>query len=172
MSLWTGTLASFAALHAPTATELATWHDAIAALTDPWTDWSSNVAAAWTGSGSNPVAGNATIASSYYQSGKNVAWQGSIFMGTTTTFGTGNYQIAWPVTPAAAAVSSSGTPAAAFFYDNSAATGRQAGICVSNGTAGIQFYPGGGALGIVGATVPFTWAVSDRLMWAIEYQAA
>jgi hypothetical protein len=167
---WSGTLATFAALHAPTATELLTWHDALDALTNTWTDWSSNVAAAWTG-GTNPVAGNATIASSYVRSGKFVNWQGSIFMGSTTTFGTGTWQIAWPITPAAAVVSSAAITGSAYFFDNSLATNRQAGICVSNGTAGINFYPGG-AQGIVTNLVPFTWAVSDRLAWNIAYQAA
>lgn len=152
--------------------DIVTMNTALHGLTDAWTDCSAVVSAGWTASGTALSVGNATIASCYMQAGKLVHWQGSIFMGSTTTFGTGNYQVAWPVVPAAAVVSSSGITGSAFFYDNSASAARQAGICVSNGTLGINFYPGGGTLGIVGQLVPFTWAVSDRLIWNITYQAA
>jgi len=154
--------------------DITTMLAALHGVTDVWTDASAAIVSggAWTSSGTAPAIGNATVASNYQQSGKLITWVGSIFFGSTTTFGTGNYQIAWPVAPASAGVNSALTTGSAFFYDNSAATARQAGVCVSNGTAGIQFYPGGGTLGIVGQLVPFTWAVSDRLGWNITYQAA
>lgn len=154
--------------------DIATLNTAIHGLADVWVDASAAIltGGAWTSTGTAPAIGNATVSSNYWQVGKTVHWQGSIFFGSTSTYGTGNYQIAWPVAPASAGVNSAATTGNAFFYDSSAATARQAGICVSNGTAGIQFYPGGGSLGIVGQTSPFTWAVSDRLAWDILYQAA
>lgn len=152
------------------AADIGAINTAVHGVVDAWTDYSASIS--WTASGTAPALGNATVASCYMQANKLVTWQGSIFFGSTSTFGTGNYTIAWPVTPAAAVVSSSGITGSAFFYDNSASTARQAGICVSNGTLGIQFYPGGGTLGVVGQLVPFTWAVSDRLIWCITYQAA
>jgi hypothetical protein len=53
---------------------------------------------AWTGSGSNPSIGNAVRSGKYFEIGDLVVFTFSIVMGSTTTYGTGNYSISLPTT--------------------------------------------------------------------------
>jgi hypothetical protein len=174
LSQWTGTLPTAADGNLILGADVTTILAALHGLADAWTDASAAIVSggAWTAAGTAPAIGNALVSSNVWQVGKTVHWQASIFFGSTTTFGTSTWTIAWPVAPATIGVNNAATCGAAFLYDNSAATARQAGICVSNGTLGVNFYPGGGTLGVVTNLAPFTWAVSDRLVWDITYQAA
>lgn len=55
----------------------------------------------WTGATTNPVIGNGTIEGYYAQRGKTVAGWMRILMGSTTTFGSGDYAFTLPVAPSA-----------------------------------------------------------------------
>lgn len=173
MSTFTDDLPSIVAGAKILASDIDTIVDALAALTGAWNDYSSSIS--WIGNSTNPSVGNATVASSYVRVGKLVMWQGSIFMGSTTTYGSGQWSIAWPVAPASYASSSALLTGSAFFYDSSDTNGRMGGVCVSNGSLGIQFYPGykiSSGFNGVSSSVPFTWASGDRLGWNITYPAA
>ncbi len=162
MAVFTGTVASFAALHAPTATELATWHDALDAITGTWNDWSASVG--WTSAGTAPSIGNGTISAAYIQSGKFVTYAGRILMGSTTTFGSANpWSVVLPVTALSANFTGS-----AFCFDSSVTANKTPGSILP-GTATVLFSSIGGP---VSSTIPYTWAVSDYLAWTITYQAA
>jgi hypothetical protein len=52
----------------------------------------------WTGSGSNPSLGNGTVSGKYMELGDFVVGAFHYTMGSTTTYGSGNYSIALPVT--------------------------------------------------------------------------
>jgi hypothetical protein len=162
VTAWTGTIPSLGALHAPTAGELEQITGALGALTGAWTPFTP----VWTGSSSNPAIGNGTLAGAYMQAGKLVHYVGRMFAGSTTTFGSGNYDMSLPVAGADADLGI-GT---CLLYDSSAAAARYGGAAVFDTTAMIRFYAGTG--GIVTNLAPFTWANGDRLQWFITYEAA
>jgi hypothetical protein len=64
-----------------------------------WTSYGSG--AAWTGAAGNPSLGNGTWAGAYVQVGKFVTPRVVITMGSTTSYGSGQWRIALPVTPKA-----------------------------------------------------------------------
>src|SRR5689334_17734691 len=66
--------------------------DALAAIQAPWTDY----ACAWTAVTSNPVIGNGTIDASYHRIGKTVWFTVKITMGSTTTYGAGQWRVSLP----------------------------------------------------------------------------
>lgn len=171
MSIWTGTLSTLPVGHAPTAGELAVYHDALAAISDPWTDYSGSLV--WQGAVTNPVIGNGVILAKYLQVGKLVIYSGSITMGSTTTFGSSTWFVSLPVTPISLAASNTSYPGSALLFDNSVTAGRQSGtfsIIDLSPTPRGDFYIGSG--GQVTSAAPFTWAVSDVLGWTLVYEAA
>ncbi|WP_182379817.1 hypothetical protein [Nocardioides sp. WS12] len=68
--------------------------DAFTGIQSAWTSYSP----AWTGATTNPVIGNGTIVGRYRQIGKSVDFRVVITMGSTTTYGSGQYAISLPVT--------------------------------------------------------------------------
>lgn len=160
MSVWTDTLPTLNALHAPTAAELKEILDALAALTDPWTTYTPS----WTASSVNPSIGNGTISGKYLQAGKFVVAAVDITMGSTTTYGTGSWQVSLPVATADALGAG-----AAILYDGSTAANRKPGACYRSASSQVQFL---GDTGIVDATNPFTWATGDVLRFTFTFEAA
>jgi hypothetical protein len=150
----------------PTDLELEAMADQIDALTGTgFTTYTPT----WTASSVNPAIGNGTIDAGYRRSSESdlVQYEGRLLAGSTTTFGTGFWQISIPVAPAAA--SANRATLIGLTLDSSAGTsvpviGRFFGgtVLVFNGTAGTS----------ISATVPFTWATSDELRWSITYEAA
>jgi hypothetical protein len=69
-----------------------------AASFGPWGAFGSG--SSWTGSVSNPSLGNGTWDGTYRQTQKTVDFNIVLTMGSLTTFGSGLYSIALPVTPA------------------------------------------------------------------------
>jgi hypothetical protein len=53
---------------------------------------------AWTATVTPPVLGNGTISGAYFQVGKLVVGRMSLTMGSTTTYGSGSYQLSLPTT--------------------------------------------------------------------------
>jgi hypothetical protein len=62
-------------------------------LAGAWTSWSPS----WTGSTTNPAIGNGTLTGTYLQVGKTVFFDIVMVAGTTTTYGSGEFQFSLPV---------------------------------------------------------------------------
>ena len=158
---FTGTIANAAVtLHDPSSTEMKTWQDALTALSDPWTSYSPAL--------TNITIGNGTIVGAYVQVGKLIHFRWTLTWGSTTAF-TGSIAIGMPVTGADA-----GWAGSAFLFDASVAANRQPGTLNGSTTANNVHSAGigGGGAGIVNATSPFTWAVSDVIKGSGTYEAA
>ncbi|SRR6266436_6590240 len=161
MSTFTGTLAAwYVASHKLIDTEIKTWFDALKALTDPWNAFTP----AWTSNGVAPVLGNGTITGKYVQDGKYIHYTGKLTMGSTTTFGTGIYQINLPVT----AVDTTALGVALAFRSTAVA---HTGTAQPRSTTNLQFF-GDTGVGQFTQLIPFTWASGDILSWSITYEAA
>jgi hypothetical protein len=96
-----------------------------------------------------------------------VSVQFRLIMGSTTTFGTGTYTFSLPVT----AVDIVAVGPAVLFDSNNTPT-QQAGSVNFASTTTVQIWPGTAGGGRVGATTPFTWQVSDQILWSFTYEAA
>lgn len=70
--------------------------DNLKALGDAWASYTP----AWTASTTNPTLGNGTITGVFIQPGKLVHMRVRITAGSTTTFGSGNYQVSLPANAA------------------------------------------------------------------------
>ena len=119
----------------------------------------------WTGTGSNPVINSGTLTGKYSQRGKTVWFEIRLIADGTTTFGTGTYAWALPLTAAA-------TQRGAFIgHIIDSGTTRYVLSGAAGTTATVEMYPdnvGGGAA--VGQTVPMTWASGDSLTISGEYE--
>lgn len=120
---------------------------------------------AWTSSGTQPAKGNGSFNGVYTKIGQKVLVSITITMGSTTTFGTGNYTFSLPFT-------STGTHAfigSIFIVDSG--TGFYIAVSrITGSTATISGFTSAGAQ--IGATTPHTWAVNDELNITCEYIVA
>jgi hypothetical protein len=134
------------------------------------TAWTSYVPV-WTASSSNPVIGNGTIEGYYKLIGKTCFVRGNVVMGSTTTFGSGEWYVSMPFT----AVNADTILMTANLLDNGSAwynatlNGARSGF---NNRAPIQYQSTGGTANDVNSTQPFTWATSDRFIWNGSYEIA
>jgi microcystin-dependent protein len=119
----------------------------------------------WTGSGSNPAIGNGTLSGRYKQDGQTVFVDIYVVMGSTTTFGTGNYAFALPVT----AVDTNGHVLQATLFDAGTALYQRPVALDSATVLAVKDLPGGGS---ITPTVPFTWAATDQIRISGTYIAA
>jgi hypothetical protein len=170
VTTWTGTAPTFVAGDTTTVTtNLNTLRDFAKAASEAWTTYGSG--ASWTASTSNPAIGNGTWNGRYAQANKLVDFTVKITMGTTTTYGTGTYRVALPVSMSTSSPgrflvvvtdSSGGTTFHGITYNVS---GTLAPIAIDNGTAG-------GAVAAISPTVPFTFANLDTIEVVGRYEAA
>jgi hypothetical protein len=123
--------------------------------------WTAYVPA-WTSSGTPPAIGNGTAEGRYLIVGKIGIATGRLAFGSTTTFGTGTYDISVPfsvfhndLNPGAVALVG-GTPVPGIARFNAANTLRIYG-------------PTGGQ---ISATVPFTWANGHQIQYTIVGEVA
>jgi hypothetical protein len=92
-------------------------------------------------------------------------------MGTTTTFGSGEWYVSMPFT----ASNSDAILMTVNLLDNGSAwynavlNGSRAGF---NHKSAIQYQVVGGTAGSVTPTTPFTWTNTDRFIWNGSYQIA
>lgn len=93
MTTWTGTAASLTAGTTTLSAPFNTNRDAIKALSEAWTSYTPT----WTGAGSNPAIGNGTLVGKYARVNKLILYRIQLTMGSTTTYGTGNWGFALPV---------------------------------------------------------------------------
>lgn len=142
--------------------------DNLKALGDAWTSWGSG--ASWTGSSSNPAIGNGTWSGKYLQVGKFVEFSIEITMGSTTTYGTGNWQLALPVPEATKRLAFAGIA-----RDESAtSTFPLVAERTASGVLTVRCDPttAGNAFRSVTSANPFTWASTDVLFISGSYEAA
>jgi hypothetical protein len=124
---------------------------------------------AWTAASVNPVINNGTIEGYYKVIGKTCFVRGNIAMGSTTTFGSGEWYVSMPFTASHAdAILMSAT-----LLDNGSAwynailNGARAGF---NHKSAIQYQVVGGTADSITPTAPFTWANGDRFIWNGSYE--
>lgn len=119
----------------------------------------------WTASTTNPTIGDGTLRGWYSRSGSMVSATYEIIMGSTTTFGTGNYAFSLPRMSASPSVH----VGSAYCTDASAANACTIGVVQvlagSPGTARLQ----GTGTGIWNPTTPITWASGDTLRFTVTY---
>ena len=143
-------------------TPTAAWGDIInanfAAIGAAWTSFTP----AWTGTGSNPAIGNGTRTGAYRQLGKTLDLSIDITMGSTTTYGTGDWLLELP--NSLSAVASRWQTLSAVAFDNSAGT-YYVGMAITNTSAATTLYVvrDGASPSAFTSAVPFTWAQNDRL---------
>ncbi len=132
----------------------------------PWTSY----VPVWTASGTNPVINNGTIEGWYIVIGKTCFVRGNISMGSTTTFGTGEWYVSMPVT----AVHADAILMTVTLLDNGSAwynaimAGGRAGF---NTKSPIQYVNiVNGTANDVNAAQPFTWTSGDRFIWNGSYE--
>lgn len=168
MTTWTGTVPTIASGDTTTVpTNLATYRDVLKASSEAWTSYGS--AASFTGATSNPVLNNGTWSAKYRQVNKAVDFYVKVTMGSTTTYGSGNFRVALPVTPistdpgfwtVATADASSG---AIYMGTVFSWTGTVASLAVILPAGGVQQ---------VTSTVPWTYATGDTIIVRGSYEAA
>ena len=125
----------------------------------------------WTAASSNPAIGNGTIEGYYKVVGKTCFVRGNIAMGSTTTFGSGEWYVSMPFT----ASNADGILMTATLLDNGTAwynailNGARAGF---NHKSAIQYQNTGGTTDSLASNTPFTWTTSDRFIWNGSYEIA
>jgi len=135
------------------------------------TSWTSYVPV-WTASVTNPVINNGTIEGWYKVIGKTCFVRGNVAMGTTTTFGSGEWYVSLPFTAnhadailMTAALLDNGSA-----WYNATMAGARAGF---NTKAPLQYVNfTNGTASDVNSTQPFTWASTDRFIWNGSYEIA
>jgi hypothetical protein len=125
----------------------------------------------WTADTTNPVIGNGTIQGWYKLVGKTCFVRGNIAMGSTTTFGSGEWYVSMPFTAshADAILMSANLLDNTTAWYNATVNGARAGL---NYKAPIQYQTVGGTANSINATSPFTWTDSDRFIWNGSYEIA
>lgn len=150
MTVWTGTLPTWVSGEDILAADLDSMTDALSALSDAWTTYT----VAWTSSGTQPAIVNGTKEGRYIQVNKLVSVHIKLAMGSTTTFGTGQYFLSLPV-----AARISNYPMACYMLDSG--TANKAGIAFA--TSGLDTVAMVQNTTDVAATAPHTWAQNDQI---------
>jgi hypothetical protein len=125
----------------------------------------------WTAASSNPAIGNGTIEGYYKVVGKTCFVRGNIAMGSTTTFGSGEWYVSMPFT----ASNADGILMTATLLDNGTAwynailNGARAGF---SHKSAIQYQNTGGTTDSLASNTPFTWTTGDRFIWNGSYEIA
>lgn len=118
----------------------------------------------WTAATSNPVIGNGSIAARWMQMGDLVVASGLITMGSSTTYGTGEWRLTLPTAAASLAYGGGGGIVDA----SSSANDEPVGINLFSSTQ-IRFFTSAGP---AATGTPFAWQTSDTVNWTAIYEAA
>ena len=123
---------------------------------------------AWTSTGTQPVLGNGTLTGRYTRYGPLCFCRIRLVAGSTTTFGTGQWQFSFPMNFAGAA---GGAPLPGMGTDASTgqvflATGRLDNAAKFSA----NYHPVAVALAAWTSSAPFVWAVGDILNWQFFYE--
>jgi hypothetical protein len=136
-------------------------------ITTAWTSYTPT----WTAASVNPAIGNGTIQGWYKLVGKTCFVRGNIVMGSTTTFGSGEWYVSMPFTAshADAILMSANLLDNGSAWYNALLNGARAGF---NYKTAIQYQSTGGTAEDVRSTQPFTWTNTDRFIWNGSYEIA
>jgi hypothetical protein len=145
----------------------ATTSSATTAFDGAWTSYTPS----WTAASSNPAIGNGSLQGWYKLVGKTCFVRGNIVMGSTTTFGSGEWYVSMPFTAshADAILMSANLLDNGSAWYNALLNGARAGF---NYKTAIQYQSTGSTALDVNATQPFTWANTDRFIWNGSYEIA
>jgi hypothetical protein len=128
---------------------------------------SENYTPVWTGASTNPAIGNGTITGHYTRNGDVIHATISIAMGSSTTFGSGEYSFSLPIATTVTARNFVGQVQG---RDDSGPA-YVAGACLlvtAIDADAVQCYQNTGATAF-SPTVPITWADGDTLNISIDY---
>lgn len=122
----------------------------------------------WTASGTAPAIGNGTVSGFYQEIGVGLLVVGHLVFGSTSTYGTGNYSFATPVSTELNSLTYAGT-GTALLVDTGTAT-RFGMVVVLAST--IQIHYTDTTTSLVGQTVPHTWASTDEIHFSYIAEAS
>lgn len=129
---------------------------------------------AWTATTTNPAIGNGTLTGAYTQVNKLVYAQYTLIIGSTTTFGLGDYRFSFPVT-AKNLNNFSAIFSSCFMFDSNLGQMYSAtASMVSTGTVfRLNTFPNSTQnVTVFSTTAPFVLAVNDEIYISIVYEAA
>ena len=131
-----------------------------------WTTYTPS----WTSTGTAPVLSNGTVTGRYMKIGRSVLCFINLTFGSSTTYGSGNYNLSLPVTAASSGVSMVGTA-------HYLGTARWVGEIVISSAASTcsAFFPAGSGdtrTNFMTATLPETLASGGQLRLGFIYEAA
>jgi len=141
-------------------------------IDNAWTSYTPT----WEAS-SNPAIGNGTITGAYKVIGKTCFVRGRIAMGSSTTYGSGDWRIGLPV----AAINAYAIQIPASLVDGSGGTGWYNALmngAVALNTISSQILAnlppsfGGSTAGGISSIFPFTWGTGDELYFNGSYEIA
>lgn len=128
-----------------------------------WTTWAPIL----TSNGTAFAIGNGTAVGTYRKVGQTVDIRAVVTMGSTTTFGTGDYRVTLPYAPKINSI------VPAFCEDNSSSL-RWAGsarmIAASTTGDNMRIVVAAGTVGVLAPSAPFTWAQNDVLILSGQYE--
>lgn len=127
----------------------------------------------WTSAGTQPTLGNGTLTGFYIKMGRTIHFRISLLMGSTTTFGTGDYTLSLPFTVSSNTALK--TPVGLGYTEQAGIQGIQLFGRLDNLTTVAIFGPNGVAdtrAAGVNSTKPFTYAANDFIRVAGTYESA
>lgn len=133
--------------------------------------WSSYTPT-WTGSGSNPAIGNGTMVGYMRKVGRTVEVRIAQTMGSTTTYGTGEFRWTIPLTPHSTFVRDLSVLGTADVDDAGTLHYASNTVAWRASASTIIIRQAGGINNIFGATVPFTFANTDAIDMNFRYPSA
>ena len=129
--------------------------------------YSADYTPTWTTNGTQPSLGNGTLTGRYTLSGRVCTVQFQLTAGSTTTFGTGQFQISLPF-PAVGGQRAQGI---AWILDDG--TGYYVSVANVVSTSSLMvFYTTTSVTGVVAHNVPMTWTTNDIISGTITYEIA
>ena len=127
--------------------------------------FSSNYTPTWTTSGTAPILGNGTLTGRYTLSGRICTAQVEFDAGSTTTFGSGQFQFSLPFAASSATLRSHGVGRL-----SDAGSGFHIGqVELVPGSSNAVIYSNNAA-NPVQSNSPFTWASGDAIRFTITYE--
>lgn len=124
----------------------------------------------WTGASGNPAIGNGTKTSSYLQIGKLVFLRINLNMGSTTTYGTGQWTFSLPVAAAAGTGAAGGYSNGHLEVFDSSAGSYSIGLAAMTTSVCAGIFSG--TTGVLGSAIPIAWATGDVVAINVWYEAA
>lgn len=169
MTLFTGSISSISPGDTTTVSAaLGTYRDALKGASEAWTAFTPT----WTAATTNPVLNNGSFSgSAYARVNKLIHFRIVLTMGSTTTYGTGQWILTPPVAPVGGAVR---VPFLADAYDSGVNAYHAWATMFTAGSLYVYCDPttAGNPARSVTVTTPFSWGTGDQLVINGTYEAA